>query len=248
MNKHYMKVNDVVQLTGVTARALHYYDKIGLLRPTYVAETGYRYYTEENLEQLQQILFYRELEFSLKEIKEIFSRPGYDEKQALRQQKELLRLKKERLEKLMSLIDKKLNGGNKMSFKEFDMKKIEETRKKYTAEAIERWGDSDAYRESQQKTDRYTKKDWALITQEANQIFAEFWAIRGEKPDSDQAFALVQKWQKHITKNFYNCTDEILAGLGLMYQHDERFAENIDQAGSGTAAFMSEAIAAYCAR
>ena len=115
---------------------------------------------------------------------------------------------------------------------------------KYTAEARERWGDSEAYREHEQKTKGYTKEKWAEANNGLMAIFAEFATCKanGATPGSAEAQALVAKLQSHITDNYYTCTDEILAGLGKMYVADERFKENIDKHGGGTAEFVAEAI------
>ena len=117
----------------------------------------------------------------------------------------------------------------------------------YTSEARNRWGDTDAYREHQQKTQNYTKDKWSDVNEGMMAIFAEFAACKssGEQADSDVAQALVAKLQTYITANYYTCTDEILAGLGKMYVADERFKKNIDKNGEGTAEFASEGIRIY---
>ena len=119
---------------------------------------------------------------------------------------------------------------------------------KYSSEARERWGDTDAYREHEQKTKNYTKEKWAEANNGLMAIFAELAACKdgGVSADSAEAQAIVAKLQAHITANYYTCTDEILAGLGKMYVADERFKKNIDKYGEGTAEFASKAIAIYC--
>ena len=120
--------------------------------------------------------------------------------------------------------------------------------KNYETEARERWGDTDAYSEHEQKTKNYTKEKWAEANDGLMAIFAEFAACKqnGAEDDSNEAQALVAKLQAHITVNYYTCTDEILTGLGKMYVADERFKKNIDKYGEGTAEFVAEAIAVYC--
>ena len=119
---------------------------------------------------------------------------------------------------------------------------------KYSTEARERWGDTSAYREHEEKTKHYTKEKWAEANDGMMAIFAEFAECKknGASADSDEAQALVAKLQAHITANYYTCTDEILAGLGKMYIADERFKKNIDKHGEGTAVFASAAIEVYC--
>ena len=241
-----MKISEVAKLSGITVRTLHYYDEIGLLKPNKITEAGYRLYSNENLETLQQILFFRELDFQLNEIKEIMMNPNYDKNKALNKHKELLIEKRERLDGLINLIDKTIKGDNNMSFKEFDNSKIEENKNKYAEEVKNRWGNTDAYKEYEKKTKSYDKNSWNTINEDMAKILKEFADNRNEDPNSDIAQELVEKWRMYITSNFYNCTKEILSGLGLMYTSDERFKKNIDQYGEGTAEFMAKAIELYC--
>lgn len=239
-------ISEMARLTGVSVRTLHYYDQIGLLHPSMVSDqNGYRFYDRDDMAKMQQILFYRELEFSLKEIMNILSHPEYNRTQALIQQKKLLQLKEKRLKALIRLVDDTLKGEKEMSFKAFDMAEIEKVKETYGEEARERWGESDAYKESVVKTEGYSKEDWVLLSLTADEIFKEFASIRGGRAGSEAAKALVKRWQDHISDNFYQCTDEILAGLGQMYTVDERFKKNIDKYGEGTADFISRAIQAY---
>ena len=242
-----MKINEAAELAGVTVRTLHHYDKIGLLCPVKSAENGYRYYGEAELLRLQQILFLKEMDFPLEEIKEMLDNPGLDRGRMMEAQHDLLLKKKQRLERIISLLEAEMRGENKMSFKEFDMKEIEDCRKKYADEARAKWGGTEAYKESEERTKYYDEGKWQKVNGEQSEIFAEFAALAAEgvKPDSDAALALAAKWQQHISDNFYKCTDKILAGLAEMYITDERFKKNLDKAGDGTAEFMSAAIKAY---
>lgn len=243
-----MRISEVAKLTGITVRTLHYYDEIGLLKPNKITEAGYRLYSKEDLEILQQILFFRELDFPLSEIKEIMNNPNYNKEEALKKQKELLIQQGQRIDGLIKLIDKRIEGDNNMSFKEFDMNEIEENKKKYAKEVKERWGNTKAYKESEKKTSGYNKEKWGDINQETNEIFKAFAKLRDCDPGSEGVQELVRTWQKYITDNFYTCTNEILAGLGLMYVQDERFKENLDKNGEGTAKLMAEAIEIYCSK
>ena len=141
-----MKISDVAKLTGVTVRTLHYYDEIGLLKPSEVTEAGYRVYNDTDLEVLQQILFFRELDFPLEDIRNIMQNPAYEKERALRKQKELLLQKRSRLDSLISLVDKTLKGEQDMSFRQFDTTKIEEMKKQYAEEAKQRWGSTVVFR------------------------------------------------------------------------------------------------------
>jgi DNA-binding transcriptional MerR regulator len=240
-----MQIKEFAEVTGVSVRTLHYYDEIGLLVPAFVEQnTGYRYYDETSLLRMQEILFYRELDFSLKSIGEMLSSPNYDTNKALKEQKKLLTLKKERLERLISAIDDAMKGENVM--KAFDSSEFN----KHKAEVKERWGKTDAYKEHEEKTKGYSKDKWNNLADEMNEIMAEFAACmkEGNEPDSGEAQNFVKMLQDHITKSYHHCTDEILFGLGQMYVADERFKHNIDKHGEGTAAFICEAIKIYCGK
>ena len=243
-----MKISEVAKLSGITVRTLHYYDEIELLKPSETTEAGYRMYSSEDLERLQQILFFRELDFPLNEIKEIMLNPNYDKNEALNKHKEFLIEKRKRIDGLITLIDKTIKGDNNMSFKEFDNSKIEENKRKYAEEVKNRWGNTDAYKEYEKKTSSYDGNSWNEINEGMVEILKEFADNREEDPNSDIIQSLVEKWQSYITSNFYNCTKEILSCLGLMYIGDERFKENIDKYGEGTAEFMAKAIEICCAK
>ena len=240
-----MQIKEFAEFTGVSVRTLHYYDEIGLLMPAFVDKTtGYRFYDEKSFLRMQEILFYRELDFSLKAIREILSAPNYDKNKALNEQKQLLILKKERLERLISAIDGAVKGENVMTA--FDNSEFE----KYKVEAQEKWGKTDAYKEHTEKTKNYSKQKWNDLAEGMDHIMADFAVCmkNGETSDSDEAQSLVKKLQNHITENYYLCTNEILAGLGQMYVQDERFKNNIDKHADGTATFICEAIAVYCSK
>ena len=238
-----MQIKEFAKYTGVSVRTLHYYDEIGLLTPAYVDKfTGYRFYDENSILRMQEILFYRELDFSLKSIKIILSAPDYDKEKALNEQKKLLVLKKERLERLISAIDSAKKGENIMNA--FDNTEFEN----YKDEVKEKWGQTDAYNEYTEKTKGYSKDNFNAMGEGLENILEEFAVCMngGSSPDSTDAQVIVEKLQSYITENFYTCTNEILAGLGQMYVADERFKNNIDKHSLGTAEFVSKAIKVYC--
>ncbi len=241
-----MKINEVAKLTGVTVRTLHYYDEIGLLRPGAVTEAGYRVYDAAELETLQQILFLRELDFPLSEIRELLAQPDYDRDDVLKKQRELLMQKRARLDGLIALLDDTVKGEAKMSFKAFDKSEIEESKRKYADEVKERWGMTEEYRQSAEKDASRSEGERDAMGAQAEEIISAFAAARTLPPESSEARELVKRWQDYISATSYNCTREMLMCLGQMYVGDSRFTENIDRAGAGTAEFMSRAIAAYC--
>ena len=230
-------VMEVSRLTGVSVRALHHYDAIGLLKPSKVTEAGYRLYDNNTLRRLQAILLFRELQFPLKEIKNILDSPVFDPDEALRQQIHLLELQKQRLEDLIHLAhDIQTKGFDTMDFHAFDKTKQEQ----YAEEVRTRWGQTEAYQEYKQRGSAGNGD--ALMA-----LFADLGKLRQLPPESPEVQAGVKAIQDHITANYYTCTKEIFAGLGQMYVQDERFRKNIDAAGgAGTAEFAAKAIELYC--
>ncbi len=155
-------------------------------------------------------------------------------------------LKKERIERIIDALDDAKKG--KVTMTAFYNNEYENARKQYEAEAKQRWGETDAYKEHAEKTANYTKDKWQQVNDGLNAILAKFAECMkdGHTADSAEAQALVKELQNHITENCYTCTNEILAGLGQMYVADERFKTNIDKYGEGTAEFISHAIKIYC--
>lgn len=242
-----LSVSETSKLMGVSVRTLHYYDEIGLLKPSEKSDAGYRYYDEKSLAVLQQILFYRELEIPLKKIIHILSQPDHNQKKALTSHRELLLIKRRHIEDLLRLVDETLGGNENMNKGKFTFADYEETKEKYAAETKARWGHTEAYKVSEEKNISRTPDETATVMNEAGGIFEEFASLRHGSPGDPKVQALVRRWQDFITANHYSCSDEILAGLGEMYVADSRFTENIDRYGDGTARFMYEAIKAYCA-
>ena len=235
-----MQIKEFAQQIGVSVRTLHYYDEIGLLKPSEVdAQNGYRFYDERSLERMQEILFYRELDFSLKTIAQILLSPDYDKQQALTWQRKLLFAKKERLERLIDALDSMEKGEGFMK----PNNEYEDLKNKYAEEVRQRWGSTDAYKESQQRN-----TDFSQAASLLDAVFEEFAELdrSGISPDDEAAKIQVEKLQRCITDNFYTCTNEILAGLGQMYAADVRFKNNIDKHGEGTAEFVSQCIKSYC--
>ena len=245
-----MTVKEVSRLTGVSVRTLQYYDSVGLLHPDSRTEAGYRLYDRAALERLQQILLFRELDFSLKEIKAILDAPGFDRTRALDDQIAMLRFKREQIEKQIAFAEQiRQTGGTEISmdFSAFDKKKQEE----YASRAKERWGNTPAYREYEERSANRPAADGERYGREMMKIFTEFGDLRrnGGTPADNAAQALTKKLQDFITEHFYTCTDQILAGLGQMYAAGGEFTESIDRAGgAGTAAFAAEAIRIRCGR
>lgn len=239
-------VHEVSRFTGVSVRTLHHYDAIGLLKPTEVTEAGYRLYDDAALGRLQIILMFRELRFPLKEIKKIMDSPGFDREEALVQQIRLLEMQREHIGGLIAFAREiQEKGVDRMSFDAFRNEEMEQ----YAEEVRERWGDTDAYKEFEERRKGRDNGEYEIAGKGMLALFAEIGALRGRQPSEEEVQKKIRALQDFITENFYHCTDEILGGLGEMYVSDERMKGNIDRAGGdGTAEFAREAIRVYCRR
>ena len=237
-------VKEVSRLTGVSVRTLHHYDAIGLLKPARVTEAGYRLYDDAALGRLQTILLFRELEFPLKEIKRMLDAADFDPLAALADQIRLLQLRREHLDRLIDhaqMIQK--TGVMNMDFKAYDTKKLDA----YAAEAKQRWGRTDAWRESQEKAKGKSRDAQAAEADGLMDIFRRLGAYRTGDPAAPEAQALIRELQQYICEHYYNCTNQILMGLGQMYAAGDEMNVNIDRAGgAGTGDFARRAIEVFC--
>ena len=246
-------VGQVADLAGVTIRTLHHYDEIGLLSPSGRSAAGYRIYEEPDLERLQQILFYRELGFALEETATIVDDPRTDAVGHLQRQRGLLNERIERLRKMVAAID------YEMEAREMDIKLTPEERlevfgdfnpEDHAEEAEQRWGDTDAYRQSQRRVSNYTKEDWLKIKAEHEEVAANLAALfeSGAAPDSEEAMAAVEAHRQHISRWYYDCGYDIHRGLTDMYVSDERFRANYDALAPGLSEFIRDAARANAER
>nr|WP_077324207.1 MerR family transcriptional regulator [Virgibacillus siamensis] len=243
-----MKVKEVADLVSISVRTLHHYDEIGLLTPEQITDSGYRIYSNHDLETLQQILFFKELGFPLKKIKEIIGSPAFDREEALEMHRNLLLEKRSRLDKMIATVDKTIRAtkgeitmSNKEKFEGFNF-----SHNPYEQEARERWGDQ-AVDESNAKINNMSKGEKKAFEDEFNGIYRDLAAIRHEEPDSDVAQKGIEKWF-HFLNRMGNYSLDTFKGLGQMYVDDERFTNNIDQFGDGLAVFMRDAMAVYADR
>ncbi|MBD1371223.1 MerR family transcriptional regulator [Hazenella sp. IB182357] len=241
-----LKVKELADLAGVSVRTLHYYDQIGLLTPSEVSAKGFRIYDGIDLERLQQILFFRELDFSLQEIKAILDNPAFDRKRALILHKEVLLQKKERLEKIIQTVERSISAmtGGATMHKSDLFEGFDKHQQQYADEVRWRFNPK-RVAEAEQKTKQYKQADWTEIMQEWHAIYEQLAARMHAGPDDAEVQNLISNYQQLITKRFYHCTPEILQGLGQMYVQDERFTENIDRTQAGLAQFLHEAIEIY---
>lgn len=251
------QVNEVARLAGVSVRTLHHYDAIGLLVPKRRTESGYRLYDDDDLLRLQQILIGRELGLPLERIRRSLDDPGYDRRQALREQRALLAQRAEQTARMIRAIDRALDAmdaatkkdGDEMSV---DMKEIFDgfDPSKHEEEAKQRWGGTDAYEESMKRTRSYTKEDWVKVRDEQAAIYADAAAAlkAGKKPDDEEVMDIAERARLSIDRWFYPCSHAMHRGLADLYENDERFAQNIDKHGEGLTPFLSAAIRANAKR
>lgn len=239
-----LTVKEAAALSGVSVRTLHHYHKVGLLAPAEVTQAGYRLYGREELARLQQILLYKELGFSLEEIRPLLGADRAFLRDALEKQTQLLMLKRKRLDKLIGLTQSLLKGEGTMDFSAFDTKEIDSQMEQYAQEVKERWGETLEYEESQKRMASYGKEEWEKVYAGMGDIFQRFAACMGEGPSSPGAQALVAEWRDFISENFYPCSDEVLQGLGQMYECDPRFQATFEKTAPGLGKFIAEAIKA----
>lgn len=237
-------VKQISDLTGVSIRALHHYDTIGLLKPSQVTEAGYRLYDDAALERLYMILVFRELGLPLKSIQHILDAPDYDRNRALEQQIEVMEQKITHLQNRMDFAKGiKLLGVNYMDFNGFNPKKLDD----YSAQAKALYGKTDAYKEYEEKSKGRTKEQEKALGGQVMDFFVRLGAMEEKDPGSEAAQAWVKDLQAYFTENFYTCTPQILQCLGESYAGGGSMQENIDAAGGpGTGAFAKAAIDIYC--
>lgn len=239
-------VSEVARLAHVTVRTLHHYDEIGLLVPSQRTEAGYRMYGPPELERLQQILLFRELSFSLEAIQELLEQPAFERLEALRAQRELLFERIARTESVIGAVDvaiEALQGGTEMDeermfagFGDFDQAD-------HAEEARERWGDTDAYRESMRRAKRYTKEDWTRIKAEADGIEARWVTLMEGRGPADAAH-IAEEYRLHIDRWFYPLSRAGHVKLAELYTSDARFEQHYEKRAAGLAAYVAASIRA----
>lgn len=245
-------IKELAKLAGISVRTLHYYDEIGLLKPSNITESGYRLYEESDLIRLQQIMFFKEMDLPLKEIRHLMDNPKFDGKEALEAHRKYLTKKQQRLSRIIQSIDRtllemegELNMTNNERFKAFDMKEIENMKNKYRDEVREKYS-KESVAECEKRTDSYKELDWQRIQNKGFAITEGIASLMDQGYDSPDVQKLVADYRQFITDNFYNCTPEIFRGLGDLYVCDERFTMYYEKYRDGLAEFMKKAMHYYC--
>jgi MerR family transcriptional regulator, thiopeptide resistance regulator len=247
------QIKEVAHMAGVSVRTLHHYDEIGLLVPKLRTAGGYRLYDDSDLMRLQQILIGRELGLSLREIGCSLDDPQFDLRQALRAQREQLHERAQQTEAMLRAIDAALAHLNSISsggtmdlsqlFDGFDPSK-------YAEEAKQRWGNTEAYKESRRRASRYTPADWHKLKAEQTAIYeSAAAAMRADRrPDEPDVMNIADQHRLLIDRWFYPCTTSMHCGLANLWEADSRFAQNIDKYGQGLTGFLAAAIRANAQR
>ena len=248
-----LTVGEVAGLAGVTVRTLHHYDRIGLLSPSGRSAAGYRLYAPADLDRLHQVLLYRELGFPLEEVATLLDDPSAEPADHLRRQHRLLRERLERTRAMVAAVEKEMEARQmgisltpEERFEVFGDWLPEE----YAEEAEQRWGDSEAWTQSQRRTATYSKDDWVRIKAEGSEVEQRMVAAmtEGVPADSERAMDLAEEFRQQISRYYYDCTPEIHAGLGRMYVEDERFTGYYERIAPGLAQYVSTAVQANADR
>ncbi|MEU7283012.1 MerR family transcriptional regulator [Streptomyces sp. NPDC045431] len=246
-------VGQVAGFAGVTVRTLHHYDEIGLLSPSGRSHAGHRRYDDADLDRLQQIMFYRELGFPLDEVAALLDDPDADPREHLRRQHELLTARIAELTRMAEAVEHAMEA-RKMGINLTPEEKFEvfgdHDPEQYAEEVEQRWGDTDAYRESQRRAARYTKADWQRMQDENADWGARYQALmaEGEPPTGERAMDLAEEHRRQIERWHYACSHEMHQCLAEMYVTDERFTAYFDAMTPGFAAHLRDAIVANAAR
>jgi len=247
-----LTVGQVASEFGVTVRTMHHYDAIGLLRPTERSLSGYRLYTDEDLIRLRQIVAYRRLGFSLDEVAAVLESDA-DPLSHLRRQRVAVSQRISELGSLADALDRAMEAEmNGYQITKEEQREIfgEAFSDEYAQEAEERWGDSDAWAQSQERTKHYTKEQWQQVKAETDDINDAFAALltAGEPATGDKATQVAERSRQHITKWFYDCPPQMHAGIAQMYVDDPRFAANYENHTPGLARFVHDAVQANAER
>lgn len=239
-----MHVKELAKLAGVSVRTLHHYDEIGLLIPDAFTEAGYRLYSEQNIMTLQQILFFKELGFSLKSIKELLASSAFTRLEAFHQQKALLQVKKDQIVQMMRTIEKAIlqeKGAYTMTNEErFEGFRLNDSQ--YQQEATVKWGV-----EAVEQTTANLEGKEAIFGEHMNEIYRDLAQIRHLDPRSEEAQRAIHEWYVFLNE-IGSYSPAAFAGLGQMYRADERFTKNIDQFGEGLAGFMCDTMEVYASK
>jgi DNA-binding transcriptional MerR regulator len=247
-----VNVGQVAAAAGVSVRTLHHWDAVGLLVPSGRTASGYRTYAPADLERLQQVLTYRELGFSLEDVRRLLDDPDVDALDHLRRQQELLADRIARLQSVAALVSRAVEARSMgIELDPHELREVfgDEDPTQHAEEARERWGDTDAYAQSHARTSAYSKQDWLAVKAEGEDLERRFAdALAGGLPADDAAVtAIAEDHRQHISRRFYDCSPEMHSSLADMYVADERFTAHYERRAAGLAQYVSDAVKANAA-
>lgn len=251
MSEKPLTIHETAELIGTTVRTLHYYDEIGLLKPSIITEAKYRLYTENDLSRLQEVLFFREVGFALKEIKQLLNAPAYNRNEALKKHLQILKARRERIDGLIELVKKEISGIKDYSFNAFSNSRILDLQAQFREEIIQRWGETDSFKEFEAVTSKHThqaqQEQSDAFLSKSQEIFENLAMHEEKDPACLEVQSIVKEWQEYISEHFYKCDNKMLSYLSNLYISDNRFSSFINRFGNrDLAVYFSNAINIFC--
>ncbi|GIO99551.1 transcriptional regulator [Paenibacillus lautus] len=246
MKKPLLTVKDIVQITGITTRTLHYYDKIDLFKPAHLTDNGYRLYDRSSLEKLQTILFLKEMDFSLKEIADILKLPKPDQRQLLKKHSQMLISRKQRLETIITALDEYVSGKDIYNLRIFNDSSILPLQEQYAHEAKFIYGETEEYQEFEGKLNKLSPGEKANLFSEFEQnmenVFKKMASCMHRPPSSDEVQQLISEWKSYMEESIV-CDADMLTCIANTYKFDNRFKSYINQfSDEDLAEFLYDAI------
>lgn len=230
MKKRLLAVKDIVQITGITARTLHYYDRIDLFKPTHLTEKGYRLYDRSSREKLQTILFLKELDFSLKEIADILKLTKQEQKQILKKQSHVIQSRIKKLETIKTAIDEYVSGKDIGNLHIFNSSSVLPLQEQYANEARFFYGETEAYKGYSERLEKLSQEEKEARFQSMEEVFKQIASFVDQSPSSDEVQRLIGEWKKILMQSM-PCDEELLACIADTYKSDSRFKNYFNQYG-----------------
>lgn len=244
MKKPLLGVKDIVQITGITARTLHYYDRIDLLKPTHLTEKGYRLYDRSSLEKLQMILFLKELDFSLKEIADIVKLTRKEQQHILNEQRHVVQSRIQQLESIKTAIEEYVSGKDIGSLQIFNHSSVLPLQEQYANEASFFYGETEAYKEYNERLEQLPADERGELFSRVEQVFKQMASHMNASPASDEVQRLIREWRESL-EHLMTCDSNLLTCIADTYKYDRRMRDYLNQYGEDFADFLHSAIMQY---
>lgn len=244
MKKPLLGVKDIVQITGITARTLHYYDRIDLLKPTHLTEKGYRLYDRSSLEKLQMILFLKELDFSLKEIADIVKLTRKEQQHILNEQRRVVQSRIQQLESIKTTIEEYVSGKDIGSLQIFNHSSVLPLQEQYANETSFFYGETEAYKEYNERLEQLPADERGELFSRVEQVFKQMASHLKASPASDEVQRLIREWRESL-EHLMTCDSNLLTCIADTYKYDRRMRDYLNQYGEDFADFLHSAIMQY---